>query len=101
MDGDNNGSNSGEFHRSVPIDMATRYPDKVVFTNHPGLPDLYPPDKPQLISDDGTVKRYQRGESFTSRTAPGGRQPGRSRILQMDRLCGLSVFTAKNNSWRH
>lgn len=61
-DGDNNGSNSAAFHRNVPIDMATRFPDQVVFTTIQDYLDIFPPEKPEMISNDNGVKRYRGGD---------------------------------------
>ncbi|MDQ7824150.1 MAG: hypothetical protein RDV48_15215 [Candidatus Eremiobacteraeota bacterium] len=61
-DGDNNGSNSGEFHRNVPIDMATRYPGQVVFTTISDYLELFPPEKPKLVSGQGEPKHYEGGD---------------------------------------
>lgn len=61
-DGDNNGSNSGEFHRNVPIDIATRYPGQVVFTTVQDYLDQFPPEKPaEVHAADGTT-RYVGGD---------------------------------------
>jgi len=61
-DGDNNGSNSGEFHRNVPIDIATRYPGKVVLTTIEDYLEIYPPEAPKLVSDTDGVKKYEGGD---------------------------------------
>ncbi|MHB2020491.1 MAG: hypothetical protein ACYCW6_26445 [Candidatus Xenobia bacterium] len=54
-DGDNNGSNSGEFHRNVPLDLATRYPGQVVFTTVQDYLDQFPPDQKDVIHvEDGS-----------------------------------------------
>lgn len=61
-DGDNNGSNSGDFHRNVPIDMATRYPGQVVFTTVQDYLDLFPPKKPEVVTDANGARHYQGGD---------------------------------------
>ncbi len=53
-DGDNNGSNSGDFHRNLPLDLANRYPGRVVFTTVQDYLDLFPPDPSDVIHvEDG------------------------------------------------
>ncbi len=61
-DGDNNGSNSGDFHRNVPIDIATRYPGKVVFTTLQDYLDLFPPERPKEVTDANGIRHYQGGD---------------------------------------
>ena len=61
-DGDNNGSNGGEFHRNVPIDMATRFPGEVVFTTVQDYLEMFPPEKPKLVSNENGVKKYEGGD---------------------------------------
>jgi len=56
-DGDNNGSNSGEFHRRVPMDLATRFPNEVVFPTVEDYLALFPPQKPQSSLADSPEPR--------------------------------------------
>jgi hypothetical protein len=54
-DGDNNGSNSGEFHRNVPMDLANRYPGQVILTTIQDYLDLFPPAPDDVVHvEDGS-----------------------------------------------
>ncbi|MEW6283707.1 MAG: hypothetical protein AB1758_34165, partial [Candidatus Eremiobacterota bacterium] len=60
-DGDNNGSNSGSFHREVPLDMASRFPGKVSLITVSDYLAIYPPERPEERQVDGTT-RYVGGD---------------------------------------
>ncbi len=61
-DGDNNGSNSGSFHRDVPVDLASRFPGKVSLLTVEDYLAIYPPEKPRLVSQPGQPRRYEGGD---------------------------------------
>ncbi|MCE1246610.1 MAG: hypothetical protein LWY06_08200 [Firmicutes bacterium] len=99
-DGDNNGSNSGDFHRNVPIDMATRFPDKVVFTTVQDYLDLYPPEKPQLSSNENGVKKFIGGDVVhVEDGAWWGANLGDPQFSKWVDDPAYKGFSPKNNSW--
>lgn len=99
-DGDNNGSNSGEFHRNVPIDLATRYPDQVVFTTIQDYLELFPPEKPQLVSDQKGVKHYRGGDVIhVEDGAWWGANLGDPQFSKWIDDPAYTGYSPKNNSW--
>lgn len=99
-DGDNNGSNSGDFHRNVPIDMATRYPNDVVFTTISDYLQLFPPEKPQLVSDKDGVKKYMGGDVVHVEDGSWwGANLGDPQFSKWIDDPAYLGFSPKNNSW--
>jgi len=99
-DGDNNGSNSGEFHRNVPIDMATRFPDKVVFTTIQDYLELFPPEKPELVSNKEGVKKYSGGDVIhVEDGAWWGANLGDPQFSKWIDDPAYKGYSPKNNSW--
>ncbi|MCD4784649.1 MAG: hypothetical protein K8T10_12580 [Candidatus Eremiobacteraeota bacterium] len=99
-DGDNNGSNSGEFHRNVPVDMATRFPGKVVFTTIQDYLDLFPPEKPELVSNENGVKKYSGGDVIhVEDGAWWGANLGDPQFSKWIDDPGYKGYSPKNNSW--
>jgi hypothetical protein len=84
-DGDNNGSNSGEFHRNVPVDLATRYPDKVVLTTVQDYLDMFPPAEDDVVHiEDGAWWGANLGD------------PQYSKWIDNP---NATYYSPKNNSW--
>jgi len=99
-DGDNNGSNSGEFHRNVPIDLATRFPGKVVFTTIQDYLDLFPPEKPALVSNENGVKRYSGGDVIHVEDGSWwGANLGDPQFSKWIDDPAYQGYSPKNNSW--
>jgi hypothetical protein len=99
-DGDNNGSNSGEFHRNVPIDMATRFPKDVVFTTIQDYLELFPPEKPSLVSDEKGVKKYTGGDVIhVEDGAWWGANLGDPQFSKWIDDPAYTGYSPKNNSW--
>lgn len=99
-DGDNNGSNSGEFHRNVPIDMATRFPGKVIFTTIQDYLDIFPPKKPELIKDEKGVKQYQGGDVIHVEDGSWwGANLGDPQFSKWIDDPAYQGYSPKNNSW--
>ncbi|MHC9542445.1 MAG: hypothetical protein AB9903_23280 [Vulcanimicrobiota bacterium] len=99
-DGDNNGSNSGEFHRNVPIDMATRYPNDVVFTTVSDYLELFPPEKPKLSSGNEGVKQYQGGDVVHVEDGSWwGANLGDPQFSKWIDDPAYTGYSPKNNSW--
>jgi hypothetical protein len=99
-DGDNNGSNSGEFHRNVPVDMATRFPNDVVFTTISDYLELFPPEKPQLVSEKEGVKHYQGGDVIHVEDGSWwGANLGDPQFSKWIDDPAYTGYSPKNNSW--
>lgn len=99
-DGDNNGSNSGEFHRNVPIDMATRFPGKVVFTTVQDYIDLFPPEKPTMVKNENGVKQYQGGDVIHVEDGSWwGANLGDPQFSKWVDDPAYQGYSPKNNSW--
>jgi hypothetical protein len=99
-DGDNNGSNSGEFHRNVPMDMATRFPQDVVFTTISDYLQLFPPEKPRLTSDNEGVKKYQGGDVIHVEDGSWwGANLGDPQFSKWIDDPAYTGYSPKNNSW--
>lgn len=99
-DGDNNGSNSGQFHREVPLDLAGRFPGKVSLITIEDYLEIYPPEKPQeVIQADGT-RRYQGGDVIhVEDGAWWGANLGDPEYSKWIDDPAMRSFSPKNNSW--
>lgn len=99
-DGDNNGSNSAEFHRNVPMDLATRFPDQVVLLTIQDYLEIFPPEKPEPVSGASGGRHYRGGDVIHVEDGSWwGANLGDPQFSKWIDDPAYAGFSPKNNSW--
>ncbi len=98
-DGDNNGSNSGSFHRDVPLDLAERFPDKVELITISDYLEIFPPEKPREEVVDGARQYVGGDQRHVEDGSWWGANLGDPEFSKWIDDPALTSFSPKNNSW--